>query len=122
MANIQKQLFNSLIVIEKAGIKPPWKVMGCWSNPDFLPFMPTGNEYRKFSPGNPPVKAIIPHNDGNCYDIKYYNKDFRRAGTFAARTVDTSPFDFEKMFAAFPTKPEDLKEVARPEFMPTRGH
>ncbi|KXZ49771.1 hypothetical protein GPECTOR_19g222 [Gonium pectorale] len=110
-------------VLYSVGIKEPWKMTGVRSLPDYEHYMPMGLEYRKFSPGTQPVKAVIPHDSPRLvYDIKYFVRDYRRNNKYTMRQVDTKiPFDFEKLFAAAPLKPEEVKFVPRPAVMPTRG-
>ncbi|GFH26240.1 uncharacterized protein HaLaN_24354 [Haematococcus lacustris] len=105
------------------GLREPWKVTGSWTVPDYLHYMPDGTQYRKVSPGSQPIKAIIPHDHASLvYDIKYHPRDFRRNNKFTARTLDTKPYDFDKMFASAPLTPSQLKLVERPGLMPTRGY
>ncbi|GIL66046.1 hypothetical protein Vafri_19594 [Volvox africanus] len=123
MAEAAKNALKALKdVLYRVGIKEPWKMTGVRSLPDYEHYMPTGLEYRKFSPGTQPVKARVPHDAPKLvYDIKYFVRDYRRNNKYTARTVDKSPFDFEKMFADAPVKPEEVKFVPRPATMPTRG-
>ncbi|KAJ9506619.1 hypothetical protein QJQ45_018323 [Haematococcus lacustris] len=80
------------------GLREPWKVTGSWTVPDYLHYMPDGTQYRKVSPGSQPIKAIIPHDHASLvYDIKYHPRDFRRNNKFTARTLDTKPYDFDKV-------------------------
>ncbi|PNH05088.1 hypothetical protein TSOC_008684 [Tetrabaena socialis] len=111
-------------LLARIGLKEPWKMTGVRSLPDFEHYLPVGFEYRKFAPGNQPVKAIIPRDPPKLiYDIKYFVRDYRRNNKYTARTVDTkTPFDFEKMYASAPLKPEEVKNVPRPDIMPTRGY
>jgi hypothetical protein len=105
------------------GIRAPWLMTGHRSVPDFMPYMPSGHDYRKHAPGSQPVTAIIPgDNPSLVYDIKYHVRDYRRNNKYVARTCDVkTPLDVDKMFQSAPLKPEDVKEVERPDMMPTRG-
>lgn len=40
-----------------SGVKPPWRYTGTWSLPTYLHYTASGLDYKKFSPGSPPVKA-----------------------------------------------------------------
>ncbi|GFR52300.1 hypothetical protein Agub_g14837 [Astrephomene gubernaculifera] len=107
----------------RVGIKEPWKMTGIRSIPEYEDYMPMGLEFRKFAPGTQPVKAVIPHDSPKLvYDIKYFTRDYRRNNKYTARTVDSkTTFDFEKLYAGMPVKPEEVKLVSRPDVMPHRG-
>jgi len=123
MSSVTKTLASVREALYKVGLKEPWRVTGAWSLPDFQHFLPSGHEYRKHSPGSQTVKAKIPHDSPRLvFDIKYFVRDHRRNNKYMARTVDAkTPFDFDKMFASAPVKPEDVQMLPSPGVMPTRG-
>ncbi|KAG2491735.1 hypothetical protein HYH03_009898 [Edaphochlamys debaryana] len=116
-----KSLMNTLYGF---GFKEPWRMTGVRSLPDFEHYLPKGTEYRKFSPGNQPVKAKIPHDPPKLvYDIKYFVRDYRRNNKYTARTVDSkTEFDFQKLFNEMPVKPDQVKTVPMPATTPHRGY
>lgn len=109
--------------LAKVGIKAPWRYTGSWTTPDYLHYLPTASEYRRVAPGSNTVKAKVPSDHPSLvYDIKYFVRDHRRSSSYTARTVDAKTgFDFDKMFANAPLKPEEVKTIPRPPVMPTRG-
>ncbi|KAG2452783.1 hypothetical protein HYH02_003013 [Chlamydomonas schloesseri] len=116
---------EALKALEKVLLRiAPWRMTGIRSIPEFEHYLPMGLEYRKFSPGTQPVKAVVPHDAPKLvYDIKYFVRDYRRNNKYTARTVDAkTTFDFDKLYAGMPTKPEQVKNVPRPLVMPTRGY
>ncbi|MEW5307984.1 MAG: hypothetical protein WDW36_010350 [Sanguina aurantia] len=114
--------------LNSIGVKPPWRYTGTWSLPTYLHYTASGLDYKKFSPGSPPIKAIVPHTPPKMvYDIKYYVRDFRRNNTYSASKIETNkPFDFAAMYAKAPLTPADVAGpetmVLRPPTMPTRGY
>mmetsp|Transcript_2571 Transcript_2571/g.6865 ORF Transcript_2571/g.6865 Transcript_2571/m.6865 type:complete len:125 (+) Transcript_2571:86-460(+) len=124
MAAIQKALSSMMTSLYNMGLRAPWLVTGTRSTPDYVHFLPTGTEYRKHAPASQEVKAVIPGDVPQLvYNIRYYDRDYRRNNKYTMRTVATKePFDFETMYASAPTKPSEIKDVPRPEFMTHRGY
>jgi hypothetical protein len=109
--------------LARMGLKKPWEISGPRASPEFVEFLPQTGDYRKNAPGSTGVVAIVPFEPPEfVYDIKYHVRDYRRNNWYAPSTVKTSePFDFEKMYANAPLKPEDVKLEAPVGAMPTRG-
>eukprot|EP00850_Spirogloea_muscicola_P006722 SM000032S12106 [mRNA] locus=s32:587028:587574:- [translate_table: standard] len=60
--------------------KAPWRITGPVSSPEYLEALMDASEYRQFAPSNPPTRAWIPHaRPDRIYNIKYYDRDLRRA-------------------------------------------
>nr|7ARC_r Chain r, B14.5a [Polytomella sp. Pringsheim 198.80]7ARD_r Chain r, B14.5a [Polytomella sp. Pringsheim 198.80] len=110
-------------IFYSVGLKEPWKMTGIRSLPDFEYYLPFGLTYRGISPGNQPIKAVVPHDVPKLvYDIKYFARDYRRNNSYTVRSVDSkTPFDYSKVFGSAPLKPADVKTVRIPEVMPHRG-
>lgn len=111
-------------LLARLGAKKPWEITGIASTPDYLDYLPKAGEYRKFAPGSQPVKAIIPHDvPQHIFDTKYFVRDYRRNSKYTARVVETkTPFDFSKLYADAPLKPEDVKYIPTPGLVQDRGY
>ncbi|KAG1663957.1 hypothetical protein FOA52_001083 [Chlamydomonas sp. UWO 241] len=122
MAAVGEALHALSLRLYNLGLRAPWLQTGIRSTPEWLHFLPDGTEYRKVAPGSQVVKAIIPGDVPQLvYNIRYYGRDYRRAGKYTSRTVATKePFDFDKMYASAPLKPADIKEIPRPGAMVSR--
>ncbi|GBG83858.1 hypothetical protein CBR_g37656 [Chara braunii] len=73
----------------KRVLKAPWRVTGPASGPEFLDSVKDAGEYRPFAPATPPKEVIIPHAEtDHVYNIKYYERDSRRAATEAPKKLE----------------------------------
>ena len=77
------------------GIRPPWRITGPASAPEWLPSQRPSTVYRKVAPTNTAAQAVIPHSESDkIYDIKYAHRDgrhiksHRQTETFEAVLTD----------------------------------